>query len=91
MMEKLFLQYEKELRALANYRRLKILFFLKRRKSACVLEIAEELKISFKTASKHLRRLFDVGLLARNQIGGEMHYKCSDSYDKHLESLIEML
>lgn len=90
-MDSYFIAYEKELRALANRRRLKILFYLKRHKTAYVLEIADELEVSLKTASKHLRRLFDVGLLTRNQVGGEMHYRLVDPQSPHLKSLLNVL
>lgn len=91
LMDAFFLQYEKELRALANRRRLCILFYLKRRESACVLDIAENLEVSFKTASKHLGRLFAAGLLIRNQRGGEMHYRIVEPYPSYLRPLLERL
>ena len=90
-MENFFIQCEKEMRALGNRRRLKILFSLKRRQSYCVLDIAEELGVSFKTASKHLQRLFASGLVTRKQIGGEMHYRMAEIYPDHLKRLIEFL
>ena len=45
---------EKILKAAANRRRLKILSYLKNHRKSSVGELAEEIKLSFKSTSRHL-------------------------------------
>ncbi len=47
-------ELEKQLKALANRRRLAILKYLKSKREASVGDIAEEINLSFKSTSKHL-------------------------------------
>ena len=60
-------EYEKTLKALANRRRLQILKYLKDKKTATVTDIAEHLKLSFKSTSKHLAILFGAGIADKEQ------------------------
>lgn len=59
--------YEKILKALANRRRLQIIKYLKDKKLATVTNIAEHLKLSFKSTSKHLAILFGAGIVDKEQ------------------------
>jgi len=90
-MDLILIKYEKELKALANHRRLKIVSLLKQRPGVCVLDIADELGVSFKTASKHLGRLFMIGILTRQQVGGEMHYRITTTEPEYFKRLLELL
>ena len=47
-------ELEKQLKALANARRLKILKYLDKANKASVSDIAKEIKLSFKSTSRHL-------------------------------------
>ena len=85
------LQYEKQMRALGNYRRLVIIQRLKQTERMCVLTVADELGVSFQTASKHLGRLFQVGILVRKQVRNEMHYKLSPEIPASTRSVIDCL
>jgi DNA-binding transcriptional ArsR family regulator len=71
-------EYEKILKALANRRRLQILKYLKNRKSATVTSIAEHLKLSLKSTSKHLAVLFGASIVDREQNNLSMLYSISD-------------
>lgn len=63
-------ELEKLFKAVANKRRVAIVKFLKRRQSgASLFEIADEIDLSFKATSKHLRMLLGVGFVEREQRG----------------------
>jgi len=73
----------KILKALANERRLAILIFLSKNETKklgwCVADIARELKIPYKAASKHLILLEQNKLVDRLRVGFEVEYMTSDS------------
>lgn len=82
---------EKNLKALANYRRLAILKYLKKNRSASVMEIAERVGMSEKAASKHLRILFTNNVVDREQAGYQVIYSFSEeqaSVARHVISLL---
>ena len=70
-----FGELEKQLKALANKRRLRILTFIGKRKQATVGEIADELGISMQATSKHLRLLYHVDMVESDQIGLQVRYR----------------
>lgn len=68
-------ELERELKALANRRRLAIIKFLKRNKEASVGDIAEAIKLSFKSTSKHLAVLKGVDIVEHEQRSLSYYYK----------------
>ena len=66
---------EKIFKALANKRRLEILFFLNKAKRASVGEIAEEILTSVKSASKHLLVLYHAEFLEKERVRGLTYYE----------------
>ncbi|MFH0891127.1 MAG: helix-turn-helix domain-containing protein [Candidatus Liptonbacteria bacterium] len=68
------IKLEKELKALANRRRLGILRYLKTRKDASVGDIAREIKLSLKSTSKHLAILAALDIVGREQRNIQMFY-----------------
>ncbi|MEK7062478.1 MAG: metalloregulator ArsR/SmtB family transcription factor [Patescibacteria group bacterium] len=66
-------------KALANKRRLAILKYLKNKKVASVGNIAEYLKLSFTSTSKHLNILYNADILEKEQIGLQIFYKISNT------------
>ena len=70
-------ELEKILKALANGRRLAILAYVKKHKEATVGDIAGNLKLSFKSTSRHLSVLYAANILEREQRSLYMHYKLS--------------
>ncbi len=76
-------EIEKVLKALANKRRLAILKFIKKRKQANVSEIAGEIKLSFRSTSRHLRVLVSANILDREQIILQGIYR----FDNNMPSL----
>jgi DNA-binding transcriptional ArsR family regulator len=76
---------EKIFKALANRRRLAIVFYLKRVSEATVTSVAVEIKLSLRATSRHLVQLERAGVLAKKQRSKEVFYRCADS----LVALIE--
>ncbi|HEY4490311.1 MAG TPA: metalloregulator ArsR/SmtB family transcription factor [Candidatus Paceibacterota bacterium] len=66
---------EKILKALANKRRLAIVKYLDSKKGASVGDIAEAIKLSFRSTSRHLRVLSSVDIIEGSQIGLTVIYK----------------
>ncbi len=71
---------EKQMKALANARRLAILRYLKKNKEAMVGDIAEEIKLSFKSTSKHLAILYAAGVLEKDQRNIAMFYRLAPNH-----------
>ena len=82
---------EKILKAVANQRRLKILKYLKRVGSASVGDITEEIKLSFKSTSKHLAILFSISIVEKEQINLSMFYFLSKSPHPIVKKLLSIL
>ena len=71
---------EKNLKALANRRRLAIVRLLLHRKAASVGDIADHLKLSLAATSRHLRQLADAGILETKQESTTINYSvCRDN------------
>lgn len=68
-------EMEAQLKALANRRRLSILYYLDGKGPASVGSIAEEIKLSFKATSAHLLILFTAGLVEREQTSTTVLYR----------------
>ncbi len=63
---------ERNLKALANGRRLAIVKYLRSGRSASVSTLADVIKLSFKSTSRHLAVLTGAGVLEKKQVGLEM-------------------
>jgi DNA-binding transcriptional ArsR family regulator len=67
-------ELEKQLKALANARRLKILKYLDKTNKASVGDIAREIKLSFKSTSRHLAVLRATEMVCADQQNLMMYY-----------------
>ncbi|MEK7208494.1 MAG: metalloregulator ArsR/SmtB family transcription factor [Patescibacteria group bacterium] len=67
-------EYERVLKAIANRRRLAIIAFLKKKHAATVGDIAEHIKLSFTSTSKHLNILARADILDKQQQSLEVYY-----------------
>lgn len=70
---KQFRELEPIVRGVANHRRIEILNLLAKRPGLSVSEVAETLRINFKTAAEHIRRLALPGLIAKRYRGAALH------------------
>lgn len=82
---------EKIFKALANKRRLAIIRLLKNKKELTVGEIAKEIKLSFKSTSRHLYVLYGAELLEKEQRGLQMFYSVNKNLAKNLSVIISVL
>ena len=82
---------EKILKALANKRRLAILKHLKLRGTATVTNIAREIKLSFRSTSKHLGILSAFDIIEKNQQGPHVFYKLSKNQAPAAKYVISLL
>jgi len=80
---------EKTIKAFGNITRLKILQHLKETHSAAVIDIAENVKCSYKAASKHLAILYRADIVDREQTGPEMHYSLAADLSPLATSLLK--
>lgn len=70
-------ELERQLKTLANRRRLAILDILRKRKVANVGDISEAIKLSFTSTSKHLTMLERQGFVEREQKSLSVFYRLS--------------
>lgn len=68
-------EIERVLKALGNKRRLGIIRYLNNKSQASVGDIAEEIKLSVKSTSRHLAVLFVVDLVDREQVHTTVFYR----------------
>lgn len=74
---KQYRQLEKIVRGFSNHRRIEILDLLDRNPERSVMETAEALGINFKTASEHMRRLHNAGLIRKRNEGNAVRHALS--------------
>ncbi|MFN7088588.1 MAG: ArsR/SmtB family transcription factor [Candidatus Paceibacteria bacterium] len=76
-------------RALGNERRLHILQLLSQEKELPVYEIAERIKLSRKSTSKHLRLLMHLNFLDRGQKKGEVYYAFNTDMPAKIKQILQ--
>ena len=90
-MDKDIRELEKILKALANRRRLTILKYLKENREASVGEISGEIKLSFKSTSKHLAILAETDIVERDQRSLQMFYRIAPSLKSSARAILSLL
>lgn len=81
---------EKQLKALADSNRLKLLSCLKSGE-VCVCDFVEVLKISQPAISQHLRKLKEAGIVTERKAGTWKHYRLVDELTPIVQSVIDEL
>lgn len=81
---------EKILKALANKRRIEIIKFLNKKGVATVSSIAREIKLSFRSTSKHLAILAAADILEKNQQGLNVFCNINQS-NKSIRKILSLL
>ena len=82
-----FRQLERLVRGFANHRRIEILGLLERKPELSVLEISEALRVDFRTASEHIRRLAIAGLVLKRSDGHSVRHKLTERAKEVLKFL----
>lgn len=73
--QKVLRPLERIVRGFANHRRIQILHLLDRQPELSVAEVAEELRINYKTAAEHIRRLAINGLVLKRSAANAIRLK----------------
>ena len=84
-------ELEKIFKALANRRRLAIIFFIRKKKQANVGEIAEAIKLSFKSTSRHLSVLISSGILDKEQSSLYFFYSFSTNQSEMVRKILSLI
>ncbi len=84
-------QLERQLKALANVRRLAILKLLRAAPWASVGDVARGIKLSFKATSKHLHILYLADLVAKRQISTTVSYRLEEKVAPGIRQIIASL
>ena len=82
---------ERILKALANRRRLTIVSYLKRHRRSTVGNLADMLKVSLPTASKHLAILAGADIVDNEHLSLLVYYRLSDSLPALARSILSHL
>ena len=82
-----FRKLERAVRGFSNHRRIQIIELLRRDPELSVDEIAHSLKINFKTAAEHIRRLAIAGLVLKRNEGHNVRHKLTTRAGQVLEFL----
>ncbi len=84
-------ELEKILKALANKRRLAIVKYLKNHHEASVGELANAIKLSLRTTSKHLGILLAAELVDREQRQLQVFYRLIDTPTNLIRQLLQIV
>jgi len=71
-------KWERLVRGFSNHRRLQIMELLVENPEFSVIEISKALKINFKTAADHIRRLAIAGLVLKRSDNTSVRHKLTD-------------
>lgn len=82
---------EKMFKAVANKRRLATLQLLTRRKSISVNDLADYLKLSFRSASKHLYVLAHEGFVEAERVGMFMEYRLARTLSAEHKHILQLI
>ena len=84
-------EIERVLRAMANMRRLSIVKYLKSAKEATVGGISGEIKLSFRSTSKHLHLLHSADVVEKEQRGSCVYYSLSPNAHRIVQTILSHL
>ncbi|MBI2051218.1 winged helix-turn-helix transcriptional regulator [Candidatus Roizmanbacteria bacterium] len=82
-----FRKLERLVRGFSNHRRIQIMDLLDKNPELSVAEIAESLRVNFKTISEHTRKLAITGLVLKRNSGNSVRHKLSPRGQSILEFL----
>ncbi len=69
---------ERLVRGFASHRRIEIMVLLGRGLALTVFDVADRLRINFRTASEHLRRLYTAGLVGKRNRGAAVEHTLTE-------------
>ncbi len=84
-------EWVKILKALGNEKRLKIIKLLSRSGAYSVSDVAGSIKLSFKSTSKHLNRLSQLGILESEGKGKFIEYNLYSDIDGEVKRILKLI
>jgi ArsR family transcriptional regulator len=82
----------KSFKAVANERRMRILRILLNKREMSVSQISQGINLSFKSTSRHLLRLEDVGLVKRRQDSLWVYYSINrKGLNRYNQALLQLI
>jgi DNA-binding transcriptional ArsR family regulator len=84
-------ELERTLRALGSLRRLQIIKYLKKNKTATVGKLAREIRIQIFTTSQHLRVLRSAGIVTYKRSGKYVIYRLLSDQKPFVQSVLKEL
>ncbi|TSD03070.1 MAG: hypothetical protein Athens071416_330 [Parcubacteria group bacterium Athens0714_16] len=88
---KQFKKVETSIKAVANYRRLAIISLIKKNGEMSVGNIAEELRISIQSVSRHLKLLERADVLSSDQRGPLVYYFLNKPLSNFVSNIVSTL
>ncbi|WP_216829336.1 ArsR/SmtB family transcription factor [Alkalihalobacterium elongatum] len=85
-LEKTFVEYESKFKALADKKRLEIMYELTQRGKVCVCDLCEIFQMPQSKISYHLKILLSAGLIKKEAKGTWSYYMLNDEQVNHLLS-----
>lgn len=82
-------EWTKILKALANEKRLRIVKSLSKGKGLPVFAIANQIRLSYKSTSRHLNRLAQLGILDTEGKGTSVEYSVNPSLSPKIRRLLK--
>lgn len=79
----------RKFRALGNERRLNIIKALLKHKRLIVGEISDNINLSFRSTSRHLKVLESAGFVSWEQVGSNMYYFISPEVSREFLNLVK--
>ena len=84
-------ELERQLKVLANRRRLAILNILRKRKNVNVSDVAEVIKLSLTSTSRHLNMLERMGFVEKEQKSLNVYYRIASNPAASLREVLNLL
>ena len=84
-------ELEKILKAFSNRRRILMLKILKKRNKISMGNMASQIKLSFRSTSKHFSILYTVGIVDREQHGLTMYYSLSSKPSSIISQILSII
>ena len=84
-------ELERQLKVLANRRRIAILNLLRKRKDVNVSDVADAIKLSFTSTSKHLTMLERMGFVEKEQKSLNVYYRITTTPTDSLRKMLNLL
>lgn len=80
----------KQLKAVSDPNRLKLLACLKKRE-VCACDFVDVLQISQPAVSQHLKKLKEAGIIVERPTGTWKHYRLNDVQQPYIQAIIDQL